>query len=449
MTVNRLDTDTVIVGMGKTGLSCARYLTRSGKRFAMADTREHPPMMDIIRNEFPGIDLYPGELGEEVILQAGQIIISPGVSVNVPVLAKAKAAGIPVIGDIELFSRIATDPVIAITGSNGKSTVTTLLAEMARADGLKVAVGANLGTPALDLLTEDNVDSYILELSSFQLETVTSLNAKAAVVLNVTDDHMDRYDSLEDYAAAKARIFNGDGVIILNRDDPLVMKMQRNDRAVYTFSLGEPEGDNYGVRDYGNEDWLVKGQEKIIPRSDLKLVGNHNISNALAAIALADVMNIKRSSIIKILQGFSGLPHRCQWVAKINGVDWYNDSKGTNIGASIAAIKGLGKKGRIILIAGGDSKGADFSVLSEIAREYLCGVVLIGRDAHRIRQVLEGLVPLVDAIDMPAAVNAAKNMADSGDVVLLSPACASLDMFENYQARGEAFMNAVNELKVS
>ncbi len=449
MTVNRLDTDTVIVGMGKTGLSCARYLTRSGKRFAMADTREHPPMMDIIRNEFPGIDLYPGELGEEVILQAGQIIISPGVSVNVPVLAKAKAAGIPVIGDIELFSRIATDPVIAITGSNGKSTVTTLLAEMARADGLKVAVGANLGTPALDLLTEGNVDSYILELSSFQLETVTSLNAKAAVVLNVTDDHMDRYDSLEDYAAAKARIFNGDGVIILNRDDPLVMKMQRNDRAVYTFSLGEPEGDNYGVRDYGNEDWLVKGQEKIIPRSDLKLVGNHNISNALAAIALADVMNIKRSSIIKILQGFSGLPHRCQWVAKINGVDWYNDSKGTNIGASIAAIKGLGKKGRIILIAGGDSKGADFSVLSEIAREYLCGVVLIGRDAHRIRQVLEGLVPLVDAIDMPAAVNAAKNMADSGDVVLLSPACASLDMFENYQARGEAFMNAVNELKVS
>ncbi len=438
--------DTVIVGMGNTGLSCARYLAKQGVEFAMLDTREQPPMADTISREFPGILLSPGGLDEELILSARRIIVSPGISSNLPLFQKAKADGCVVVGDIELFCEVSGAPVIAITGSNGKSTVTSLLAEMAKADGRKCAVGANLGTPALDLLSEGKVDHYILELSSFQLETVSRLNAVAAVVLNISDDHMDRYNTLAEYAAAKARIFNGNGVMVLNGDDPQVMNMQREGREMYTFSAAEPDDHNYGLRTYDDEVWLVRGQEKIIRRNEIKLIGDHNIANVLAAIALADVMNISRSAMFRVLMYFTGLPHRCQWVAENDGVNWYNDSKGTNVGAAIAAIKGLGNRGRIILIAGGEGKGADFTPLADVAREYLSAAVLIGRDAAKIRNVLTGIIPLVDATDMSAAVHAAAMLAKVGDDVLLSPACASLDMFENYQDRGDAFVEAVKKL---
>jgi UDP-N-acetylmuramoylalanine--D-glutamate ligase len=438
--------NTVIVGMGKTGYSCARFLAARNVSFAMTDSRKNPPLLEAIRKEFPHVPLYTGGFDAEMLAGAENLILSPGVSRFNPAIVAAAASGATVCGDIELFCRQATAPIVAITGSNGKSTVTTLVGEMARAAGLKAGVGGNLGTPALDLLAEGAVDVYVLELSSFQLETVASLNAAAAVVLNVSEDHMDRYRSMHDYTEAKARIYAGAGAMVINLDDPAVVNMQRRGRVARSFTLREPQGDEYGVRSYGDVRWLVRGREQLLPVTEIRMAGDHNAANALAALALGDILRLPREPMLHVLRTFPGLPHRCQWTGEINGVRWYNDSKGTNVGASCAAIKGLAMNKNLVLIAGGDGKGADFSSLAEIAAMYLRAAVLIGRDGPAIKKVLQNVVPVGDAKDMDDAVIKAAGFAERGDVVLLSPACASFDMFEDYRARGEAFKAAVNRL---
>ena len=446
MTERETEFDTVIVGMGNTGISCARYLQGKEINFVMTDNRENPPLLNFIREQFPDVQLYIGSFDSAVLCKAKQILISPGVSLREPAVAEAINNGVKICGDIEIFCQQAMAPVVAVTGSNGKSTVTTLVAEMAKAAGLKTGVGGNLGIPALDLLLEKDVEVFVLELSSFQLETVSSLNAVASVVLNVSEDHMDRYANLGEYAQAKAHIYDGNGTMIINLDDPLVSAMRRAGRKISGFTLMEPDQNSYGVRNYAGTQWLVKGAEKLMRVEELRMAGEHNITNALAAIALAEVLQIPRESICNVLRKFPGLPHRCQWVADISGVSWFNDSKGTNVGASYAAIKGLAKNKNIILIAGGDGKGADFSRLADAAKKYLRAAVLIGQDAPRIKQVLQDIVPVIDAIDMKAAVQASASLAEQGDIVLLSPACASLDMYSDYRARGDDFKNLVEKL---
>ena len=438
--------NTVIVGMGKTGFSCARFLASRNISFAMTDSRKNPPMLTTIRKEFPHVPLYTGGFDALVLAGAENLILSPGVSRFDPAIVAAASNGVTIYGDIELFCRQVAAPIVAITGSNGKSTVTTLVGEMARAAGLKAGVGGNLGTPALDLLAEGKADIYVLELSSFQLETVSSLNAAVAVVLNVTEDHMDRYSNMHDYTEAKARIYAGDGAMVINLDDPAVVNMQRRGRVTCCFTLREPQGDEYGVRSYGEVRWLVRGREQLLLVTEILMAGDHNVANALAALALGDILRLPREPMLHVLRTFPGLPHRCQWTGEINGVRWYNDSKGTNVGASCAAIKGLATNRNLVLIAGGDGKGADFSSLTEIASRHLRAAVLIGRDGPAIKKVLQKIIPVCDAKDMDDAVMQAASLAERGDVVLLSPACASFDMFEDYRARGEAFKAAVNRL---
>lgn len=438
--------DTVIVGLGNTGYATACFLARQNIRFAVTDSRAKPPKLEIMQRTFPNIPLFLGGFDEELIMNVDELLISPGVSLSEPVIAKAIQSGVSVYGDIELFCRNISAPVVAVTGSNGKSTVTTLVADMAREDGMHVAKGGNIGTPALELLAGTDPDIYVLELSSFQMETVSSLNAAAAVVLNISEDHMDRYVGISNYALAKKRIYSGNGVMVINLDDPLVADMKINDRNTLCFTFNEPCENAYGTRIYKNKRWLVRGNEKLMPAEKLQIKGDHNIVNALAALALGEAIELSREAMLNVLQRFSGLPHRCQWVTDINGVSWYNDSKGTNVGASCAAIKGLAGNRNIILIAGGEGKGANFSKLADIARGRLQSAILIGRDGPLIKSALQGVVPVYEAKNMDAAVTMAGSLASVGDLVLLSPACASFDMFENYQARGDAFSESVKKL---
>ncbi|HTT09144.1 MAG TPA: UDP-N-acetylmuramoyl-L-alanine--D-glutamate ligase [Gammaproteobacteria bacterium] len=438
---------TVIVGMGKTGLSCARFLSRRGEPFAIVDSREDPPSLAVVQREFPRAPCHAGDLRPDWLQGARRVLLSPGVPPQEPALCAARAHGAEILGDIELFARHARAPVVAVTGVNGKSTVTTLVGEMARAAGVRTGVGGNLGTPALDLLDE-KVSLYVLELSSFQLETVSSLNARVATVLNVSPDHMDRYRSLTEYAATKQRVFRGDGVMVLNADDPLVMAMREQGRTVRRFGLNAPPAGDYGVRqDADGRVWLVCGEERLLPVAELKIKGAHNIANALAAWALAEAAGLPRPAIGDALRTFAGLPHRCRRVAEIDGVHWYDDSKGTNVGAACAAIvglaQGLASGRRLIIIAGGDGKGADFSAMASAARGRVRAAVIIGRDGPQIEKVLAPVVPCVRADNMEDAVAQAAARAEPGDIVLLSPACASFDMYRDYVHRGEVYVASV------
>lgn len=436
--------DSVIVGLGLTGLSCARYLAMRGENIAVVDTRVEPPQLAVLHSELPDVPVFLGELAAAPLASAGRLIVSPGLSVNEPAIAAVRDAGIPVMGDIELFSQAATAPVIAVTGANGKSTVTSLVADMARKAQRHVAAGGNLAPPALELLAEKNVDLYVLELSSFQLETTWSLNAAAAVVLNISADHMDRYNSLQDYAAAKARIYNGDGVMVINLDDPQVAAMRVSERDTLMFTLGEPGIDEavFGLRN----GWLVRGAQRLLPVSELAIKGSHNMANALAALALGSAINLPMVAMLETLRRFTGLPHRCQWIASKHGADWFDDSKGTNVGASVAAIEGLAGDSDVVLIAGGDGKGADFTSLATAMAGRVHTVILLGRDADRIAAVVPDSIAIVRVVDMDAAVAAAVESVRDGDKVLLSPACASLDMFSDYRQRGEIFARAVRAL---
>ncbi len=439
--------DAVVVGLGKTGLSCVRYLSKQGLNIAVTDSREDPPQLTSLKSEFGSIPVYLGNISAKVLLVSDQIILSPGVSLENKSVKKAIDHGIPVIGDVELFCQQAQAPIIAISGSNGKSTVTTLVAEMTHNAGLKTCVGGNLGTPVLELLDKSIPDVYVLELSSFQLETTFSLNAHASVVLNVSPDHMDRYKSLDDYIGAKNKIYSGQGLMVINQDDKAVSAMSDDSRESISFSLSRPGKNNFGVIIDNDELWLCQGDNRIIKKDELVIKGEHNIANALAAMALASSVNVPIDTIIETLKAFKGLQHRCQLVKTINDVSWYNDSKATNVGACIASIKGLCDLGEIILIAGGDSKGADLSSLASVVNQNVKHVLLMGIDANKLADVIGKNVSFEFVADMHEAVNRASQITTRGDLVLLAPACASLDMYDNYQQRGDAFVSAVNTLE--
>jgi len=438
--------DAVIVGLGKTGLSCFRYLSNQGLNVAITDSREEPPELLELRAEFESASVYLGQINEQVLLASDQIILSPGVSLDNKSIKLSIENNIPVFGDIELFCQKAQAPIIAVSGSNGKSTVTTIVAEMTRLAGLKTYVGGNIGIPALDLLSDSSPDLYVLELSSFQLETTYSLNAHASVVLNVSPDHMDRYSSLKDYANTKKRIYSGQGLMVLNKDEEYIHSIIDSKRDTIYFSLGAPEGENFGLINHNNEVWLSQGNEKIINKNQLKIKGEHNISNALAAMALAGAVNVPTNIMADVLKNFTGLEHRCQLVREIDNVSWYNDSKATNVGACIASITGLCELGNIILIAGGDSKGADLSGLNPIVKKYIKRVFLFGIDANKLADVMGSDVDKEFVNNMNEAVKGASKIADPDDIVLLAPACSSLDMYKNYQQRGDAFISAIDAL---
>jgi UDP-N-acetylmuramoylalanine--D-glutamate ligase len=432
----------LVLGLGRTGLSCARYLRRKGLAVRVADTRVEPPGAAALREQVPGAELHAGAFRESLLDGVAQVVISPGLSLREPVAVAAARRGLPVVGDIELFARETQAPVAAITGTNGKSTVTALLADLANAAGCSAVAGGNLGEPALDLLERPVPDLYVLELSSYQLETTHSLHTAVASVLNVTPDHLDRYDSLEDYAAAKAHILDGCGTAVVNTDDARVRAMPRPGQRVLSFSVRDAAADYSLARD--PEPLLACRGEPLLPLSAMKLQGEHNAANALAALAMCEALGLPRGPVLEALAAFGGLAHRAQWVADVAGVRYVDDSKGTNVGATVAAVEGLA--GPLVLIAGGDGKNQDFAGLRPAFAGKVRHVVLIGRDAPALAAALDGVCPTERAADMRAAVAAASDAARPGDTVLLSPACASLDMYRDYVHRGEEFAAAVRSL---
>jgi len=431
----------VIVGLGTTGLSCARYLRAHGWRLAVTDTRTAPPQLPALAALDAHIPVRLGGLDPSLLADAVCVVASPGVPLSAPFFAEARRRGLSIVGDIELFARAAEAPVAGITGTNGKSTVTTLLARMAERAGLKVRAGGNLGEPALELLSR-GTQLYVLELSSYQLETTSSLECRAATVLNVSPDHLDRYDSLASYAAAKARIFARCDTAVINLDDPLVVAMPRLARRTLSFSLRATA--DYAVALARGEWWLTRGGAPLLQVASLRIKGRHNAANALASLALGEALGLPLPAMLAELTAFAGLPHRSQWVADVNGVSYVDDSKGTNVGATLAAVAGM--PGPLVIIVGGEGKNQDFAPLAAAFRSKVRHAVLIGRDAPLIARVLEGVCPLERCATLPQAVQAAARAAQPGDTVLLSPACASLDMFRDYAQRGDVFAQAVQEL---
>lgn len=435
---------TLIVGLGATGLSVARFLLQQGMQVAIADTREKPPGLSQLQAEFADVAVFLGDFDAQVFAQADMLVVSPGVPLSTPQIQQAVQRNIPVMGDIELFVQAANAPIVAITGSNGKSTVTTIVGEMAKAAGRKVAVGGNLGTPALDLL-KDDVDLYVLELSSFQLETTHSLQAAVATVLNISADHMDRYPNLQAYADTKASIFNQAGLGIYNADDDYVMRMQGSDDAWF-FTLNEPANDKtFGLRQIDGQTYLCRGGQALIASQALRIPGQHNQANALASLAIGSGLGFDLERMCDVLRVFPGLPHRMEFVAEHAGVRWYNDSKATNVGAVQAALQGMQQAdgGRAVVLLGGDCKDGDFVQLTDTLRECAQAVILFGRDAPQIAPYIPTECELVEVKNLEQAVKQAANLARAGDHVLLSPACASYDQFANYVQRGERFAELV------
>lgn len=435
----------VVVGLGKTGLSAVQYLAAQGYRVAVNDTRLSPPNVA----ELPvGVDCHFGGLDQALLCRAEEIILSPGISPQEPELQAAQRQGVSIIGDVQLLRRATDLPIIAITGSNAKSTVTTLVGEMARAAGKRVAVGGNLGTPALQLLDNDP-ELIILELSSFQLETTSHLNAAVAVVLNMSEDHLDRHGTMLAYHQAKHRIFQGCQRYVVNRDDPLTRPLIADNTPSVSFGLNAPDMHQFGVlRDADGTPWLARGRERLLQANLMPIKGNHNIANALAALALGEAVGLPLSAMLETLQRFGGLPHRCQFVTEQAGVSFYNDSKGTNVGATLAAIEGLGgalaPQQRLVVIVGGVGKGQDFRPLRQAIIRYARAVILIGEDAHRIAEAIGDDIAQVHAVTLVDAVAQTRLLAQAGDAVLFSPACASFDMFLNYEERGAQFMAVVH-----
>jgi UDP-N-acetylmuramoylalanine--D-glutamate ligase len=437
----------IVVGLGKSGLSLVRFLARQGLPFAVVDSRANPPELATLREQFPQVEVRCGELDVEFLCRASELLVSPGMALATPALQQTAARGVKMSGDIELFARYAKAPIIAITGSNAKSTVTTLVGEMALAAGKRVAVGGNLGTPALELLA-DEVELYVLELSSFQLETTAQLNAAVATVLNVSEDHMDRYSGLPAYHQAKHRIFRGAKHVVINRQDALSRPLLNEGVTCSTFGLNKPDFKTFGIIVEEGEKYLAYQFDKLMNVRELKMRGAHNQANALAALALGHAAGLAFEPMLAALREFTGLEHRCQWLRELREVNYYDDSKATNVGAALAAIEGLGADidGKLLLVAGGDGKGADFSALRAPVAAHCRAVILLGRDAELLASALGDSVPLLRVNTLEEAVLRAAELAQSGDAVLLSPACASLDMFKNYEQRGQLFAAAVQGL---
>ena len=437
----------IVVGLGKSGMSLVRFLARQGVPFAVADTRANPPELATLREQYPQVEVRCGDLDADFLCRAQELYVSPGLSLRLPALVEAAARGVRLSGDVDLFARHAKAPIVAITGSNAKSTVTTLVGDMAKAAGKRVAVGGNLGTPALDLLADD-VELYVVELSSFQLETCERLNAEVATCLNVSEDHMDRYDGMADYHLAKHRIFRGAKQVVVNRADALSRPLIADNVPCWTFGTNKPDFKAFGLIEEDGEKWLAFQFDKLMPARELKIRGAHNQSNALAALALGHAVGLPFEPMLQTLREFAGLAHRCQWVRERNGANYYDDSKATNVGAALAAIEGLGADidGKLVLIAGGDGKGADFNDLRGPVAQHCRAVVLLGRDAELVSVAIGNAVPKVRVNTLEEAVEHAADLALPGDAVLLSPACASLDMFKNYEERGRLFAKAVEDL---
>ncbi len=434
----------MIVGLGKTGLSVARHLHAHGCAIAITDSRANPPGLEVLRAELPDAAVFVGGFSDAAAANADFVVVSPGVPLNDPFLRRLRDGGVEIIGDIELFARAVKQPVIAITGSNGKSTVTTLVAEMASQAGRKVALGGNLGVPALELL-EQRADVHVLELSSFQLESTATLAPLAAAILNVTPDHIDWHGDMASYARAKGRIFHNAAVCVFNRDDAWSARLAEDMPQAVSFGLDAPVRDiDFGIRDHLGEAWLARGAENLLPVSALRIRGAHNQANALAALALGHAAGLAQEAMIETLKEFAGLPHRMTPVADIDGVSYVDDSKGTNVGASVAAIRGADRP--VVLIAGGDGKGQDFAEFAEAMLGRVHHVVLLGKSANEIEAAIGGRIPCRHVAGMEEAVKAAHEAARPGDMVLLSPACSSLDMFSGFEARGRAFAAAVEEL---
>ncbi|TCM71109.1 UDP-N-acetylmuramoylalanine--D-glutamate ligase [Acinetobacter calcoaceticus] len=438
----------VVVGLGISGVAAVNFLYQQGYRVAVTDSRESPPGHDQIPADVPQ---YFGQLNQALLLSAEEIVISPGLDPKTPEIQAAADQGIAVVSEIQILRRATDAPIVAITGSNAKSTVTSLLGLMALDAGKKAAIGGNLGRPALDLI-QDQPEVYILELSSFQLETTSNLNAHVAVVLNMSEDHLDRHGDMFGYHTAKHRIFQGVKHVVYNRDDALTRPLVPDATPMQSFGLNAPDINQYGLlKDDQQNLWLARGRERLINSRDLYIQGTHNLANALACLALGEAIGLPLDSMLESLKTFKGLEHRCEFVKSVNNVRYYNDSKGTNIGASLAAIDGLGaaiepQKGKLVVILGGQSKGQDFSALRMALAKYVKTVVLIGEDADLIAQAIAGTTRLVHATSLAQAVEICQQHAQAEDVVLLSPACASFDMFDGYVQRGQQFVALVNEL---
>ncbi|HFX6225624.1 UDP-N-acetylmuramoyl-L-alanine--D-glutamate ligase [Acinetobacter nosocomialis] len=438
----------VVAGLGISGVSAVNFLHEQGYQVAVTDSRPTPPGHDQIPAD---VKTSFGQLDQELLLQAEEIILSPGLAPQLPEIQAAIAKGISVVGDIQLLRRATDVPIVAITGSNAKSTVTTLMGLMAKDAGKKVAVGGNLGRPALDLL-KDQPELLVLELSSFQLETTSHLNAEVAVVLNMSEDHLDRHGNMLGYHQAKHRIFQGVKKVVFNRDDALSRPLVPDTTPMQSFGLNAPDLNQYGVlRDADDTLWLARGLQRLIKSSDLYIQGMHNVANALACLALGEAIGLPMESMLETLKHFKGLEHRCEYVKTVHDVRYYNDSKGTNVGATLAAIDGLGaaievKKGKVALILGGQGKGQDFTPLRSSIEKYAKVVVLIGEDAPVIEQAIQGATKILHAATLKEAVEICQRETQAEDVVLLSPACASFDMFKSYNDRGQQFVACVNSL---
>jgi UDP-N-acetylmuramoylalanine--D-glutamate ligase len=440
----------LIIGLGETGLSCARYFNRQQLPFSLIDSRLNPPNLSAFKREFPNIPIHLGSFSPFLFQQTKELIVSPGVDLSEPVIAEAiaKAQLLP-LGDIELFARHARAAIIAITGTNAKGTVTTLVGDMIHSSQRTAAVGGNIGKAALDLLTSTTPDFYVLEISSFQLETTYSLKAKVATVLNISPDHLDRHKTLENYTQSKQRIYYGCETALWNRDDPNTLPLLKSFKPKKILSFGldkaKPDTDDFGLQRTNGRIYLTKGKKILIPADRLYIKGRHNWANALAALTIGHAIQLPLTSMLEALCQFKGLPHRCQWIKEEQGISWYNDSKATNIGATLAALHGLGPSvtGKIILIAGGLGKGADFTLLSNSVASYVKTAILIGQDALLLKKSLENSTLVELATDLAQAVARARQAAMPGDAILLSPACASMDMFKNYEERGNTFVQLV------
>ena len=445
------DKSVLVLGLGETGLSMVRWLSAQSANLRVADTRNAPPSLAEVGQYVPAGQIYCGNFNDALFDGIELVAISPGVPLRDPAVARAVARGIEVVGDIELFAQSLPKDnrphILAITGANGKTTVTSMVEHLCKAAGKDAVAAGNISPAVLDVVLERGVNQpevWVLELSSFQLETTYNLNADAATVLNISEDHLDRYADMDEYSAAKARIFSGCGVQVLNRDDERSMSMARKDCKIITFGLNPPEKESdFGIEDIDGEIWLVQGSQRLLKSSELLVAGMHNVANALAALALSRAIDFPMPALLDALRSFKGLPHRVERVAEINGIIYYDDSKGTNVGATIAALQGLGCKS--VLIAGGEGKGQDFTPLNQAVAQHARAVVLIGRDAPLIATALGGCgVDVLRAEDMNDAVRLAAHLAQRGDAVLLSPACASFDMFRNYEHRAEVFVEAVH-----
>ncbi|MBJ9986471.1 UDP-N-acetylmuramoyl-L-alanine--D-glutamate ligase [Acinetobacter sp. S40] len=438
----------VVAGLGVSGVSAVNFLHEQGYRVAVTDSRETPPGCDQIPSD---VKTSFGQLDQDLLLQAEEIILSPGLAPQLSEIQQAIDKGIPVVSDIQLLRRATDVPIVAITGSNAKSTVTTLIGQMAQDAGRKVAVGGNLGRPALDLL-KDQPELIVLELSSFQLETTSNLNAAVAVVLNMSEDHLDRHGDMFGYHKAKHRIFQGVKKVVYNRDDSLTRPLVPDQTPMQSFGLSAPDLNQYGIlREDNGTLWLARGRERLIKSSELYIQGTHNVANALACLALGEALGLPRDSMLETLKQFKGLEHRCEYVKTVHGVRYYNDSKGTNVGATLAAIDGLGaaiepQHAKVVVILGGQGKGQDFSLLKDSVAKYVKAAILIGEDAPILDTALQGATELIHAQSLKQAVELAQEKTTEHDVVLLSPACASFDMFKGYPDRGHQFVACVNAL---